>query len=64
MLLLETFEQLDIAKQKVIDQVVQYFAEFVAHLFSLLVRVGLSVFLGDLDQVATGVIEHGHGDGA
>ncbi|MNR30675.1 hypothetical protein D3C85_1481420 [compost metagenome] len=40
MLLLEALEQLDIAEQKVVDQVVEHFAEFVAHLFSLLVRVG------------------------
>ena len=39
MFLFEAFEQLDIAKQKVIDQVVEHFAEFVAHLFSLLLRV-------------------------
>ncbi len=39
MLLLEALEQLDIAEQKVVDQVVEHFAEFVAHLFSLLVRM-------------------------
>ncbi len=40
LVLLVAFEQLDIAKQKVVDQVVEHFAEFVAHLFSLWVRIG------------------------
>jgi hypothetical protein len=41
MVLLEALEQLDIAEQKVVDQVVEHFAEFVAHLFSLWVRIGV-----------------------
>jgi hypothetical protein len=39
--LLEALEQLDIAKQEIVDQVVEDFAEFVAHLFSLWVRIGV-----------------------
>ncbi|MNP24106.1 hypothetical protein D3C76_1168490 [compost metagenome] len=39
---LEAVEQLDVTDQKVVDQVVEHFAEFVAHLVSLLWRTGNS----------------------
>ncbi|MBK4997907.1 hypothetical protein IAE37_000183 [Pseudomonas sp. S31] len=42
MFVLEVVEQLNVAKQEIVDQVVEDFAEFVAHLFSLSWRTGNS----------------------
>ena len=44
LVLLEPFEQLDIAKQKVVDPVIEHFAEFMAHLFSLLLRSAIAAW--------------------